>query len=607
MICRQAEKSRTRATIALGLLALVGCTSDDSTPMDGGVPDSGADAEAGLPGDAEAGVVTPLDRVTLSGASCTISAAATWRRALYIADCDVHVTAALTIEAGSVVKFGMGHGMLVDGSGSVNATGTAAAPVAFTSIKDDIGGDSNGDGTATAPAAADWQGIELRVSGSTFAYAWFTYAGAENAAALDVSNDRTAASVTHSVFAHNRVANEVIHAPPALDAREAASGTTITNNTFFDNTIPLGVSTRISVDDTNSFDNAQAAPTAPQPSKYNAIIVRGCGQVTSNITWSATKVPFVIGDPNTACNYLTIPGGGHLTLATGVVVKFFPNGNIGVDGILTANASATGKITFTSIKDDTSGGDTNGDAASTTPAGGDWHGITLDTAGSTFEGVSFLYGGGGDTSMLEARNEQTSVVVRRSVFAHARPMTSNLTSAPALDVSKAASATVITGNAFYDNTVPLSIGASFSLDDSNTFDSGVPSALQPNLFNAIIIRGCDRVESNITWAATKAALVVGDPVTACNYMTIAGGGNLILGTNVTMKFFNQGRIMVDEGAGLNSSAAGVSFTSIKDDTRAGDTNGDMASTTPAATDWQGIFLDNTCTPRAGMFYFTCPT
>jgi len=74
-----------------------------------------------------------------------------------------------------------------------------------------------------------------------------------------------------------------------------------------------------------------------------------------------------------------------LTIEPGVVVKFYdadPHDNTGtyliVQSDLTAIGTTDEKIVFTSMLDDSFGGDTNDDAAATTPKKGDWDGISLD-------------------------------------------------------------------------------------------------------------------------------------------------------------------------------------------------------------------------------------
>jgi hypothetical protein len=257
------------------------------------------------------------------------------------------------------------------------------------------------------------------------------------------------------------------------------------------------------------------------------------------------------------------------------------------------------------------GGDTDADGSTTVPAGGDWAGISISGSGSSFNKVSFLYGGGaasGDDVSALAVASDYSVSVIGSIFAHNRPATDSLIAAPALDLSRASPAlgTTVRNTLFYDNTVPLAINAKLSLDDSNVFDNAqaAPSNPQPNRYNGVIVDGCSTVVSTTRWEITKVPLVVGDPISACSYLNIDGTGRLTL-AGVTMKFFVGGAIYVDVNGTL-SVGAGSWLTGIKDDHRT-DTNGDGSETVPAVGDWNGIKYYHadtspTCDASAHMHY-----
>lgn len=285
---------------------------------------------------------------------------------------DFYVNNTLTINPGAIIKFHPTKGpyMMLGGTGTVIAKGSAAKPIIFTSYKDDDhGGDTNGDGNATSPASKDWGEINTNgLNGSDFEYCHFLYGGDGTYSSTLTIYGR--ATVKNCVFAHNDGSDNTGRYG-ALAMNDATSGSIVQNNIFYDNIRPLSVSVYMNIDDSNVFHNPD---NASETNKYNGIFVY-TDDLGSALSWAETEVAFVIDD-----NDWWIYSGGSLTLGDNVVLKFKPEGTLVLaQGSQLNNHGGTG-VFFTSYKDDSKKGDTNGDGSVTTPGNGDWGGIYDDNA-----------------------------------------------------------------------------------------------------------------------------------------------------------------------------------------------------------------------------------
>jgi|WetSurSiteA1Bulk_404760.scaffolds.fasta_scaffold00539_2 hypothetical protein len=281
---------------------------------------------------------------------------------------DFYVTSTLTIQPGAIIKFHPSDGpyMMLGGSGVVNAQGTEEDPIIFTSYLDDAhGGDNNDDGNATQPEPRDWGGIHTNGNnGSTFRYCEFYYGGSVlyHATLTLYGNNIT---VENCRFIDNDGSSDHVG---VLDASDAGTGTVIRNNIFYGNVRPLSISGAFDIDDSNIFHN----PGQPsETNDLNGIFVDLLYYMTTARQWRETEVAFVMDGYQ---RY--IDTGGSLTLGNNVVIKFQSTGELWLEEGAGQLINHDGEgVYFTSYKDDSRKGDTNGDGNASSPASGDWSGI----------------------------------------------------------------------------------------------------------------------------------------------------------------------------------------------------------------------------------------
>jgi len=306
----------------------------------------------------------------------SVTASAVWNEGkVYYINGTVSVSSGmtLTLEAGTIVKFGPDGSLAIGDGATIKANGTATKPVIFTSARDvSAGGDSLLTDAVTAAAKGDWNYVWAQTGSNSnvFTYCTFRYAGKNGYAALYVDG---ASTVDHCIFNDNLCGLPYGIDEATLDARSAETGTSITNNLFYSNTWPLAIAETMGLDASNifEFDHDSSASTASFKNTHQAVYIHANGNISNSIAWAETDVPFCVFDD------IGVDNGGTLTIQSGVVLKFSGSGS-GLSIYTGGALNRTGAI-LTSYRDDDALGDTNADGTASTASEADWEGLWIDS------------------------------------------------------------------------------------------------------------------------------------------------------------------------------------------------------------------------------------
>jgi hypothetical protein len=288
----------------------------------------------------------------------------------------VNGNATLTIEAGATLRFDPTVGIWIgyNTAAKLVAVGTAANPITFTS--------SN-----TTPSAGDWDGITLwssTMGGTQIAYANLDYCGSSSACILGSGVKAGRVSIDHVTI------NHVGPGYNGIDEGNSDSNFTISNCTF--SNIPTAPTQQYAIsveapsfagiDSTNTFNGG-------------AMIELAGGDISVSTDWKNPGSTVTIA----VTSGLSLGGATTpiLTIAAGSVFKFASDTDFWVGysdaGNLKVNGTVAEKVVFTSLN--------------TSPAPGDWGGITLWGAGrATITYATISYGGSayGDIAVESGTN-----------------------------------------------------------------------------------------------------------------------------------------------------------------------------------------------------------
>lgn len=498
--------------------------------------------------------------------------------------------ATLTIVPGTIIKLGGNVGV----KGKIKAFGNSAEPIVFTSVKD-------------KPQPGDWGYLEFQTTDGLcdFSYCKFEFGGKGGFGTLKIGaptgmDDRihfdncTIANSASQGFWLAK-ANPIISNCIIKNCVDATKGVGLwlqegsspsISGTSIENCI---IAIKTDLDSTPSMLGNKASGN-----KKNAVVV-DTGTLTKKIVWDS-NIPYLLE------KQIVIAKSGSLTVMPGNVIKTASSIAV-ADGSLNLMGTATEPVTVTSVNDDSVGGDIYGDGQAKTPQAGDWGQIEFQTQAmpSTLTYTNLYYGGGkvdensgfGIIKFGAAGGVGNNIRLYNCNIAHSQ--TTGLwfqASSPSLyncTVRDCKNEEFGAAVWLMSKSRPLLWGCNLSdckwaiYTDGDSYATGKELVVERNQFNCIYYG--ERYESllldgEVVW---DSELVHYIPKT----IGIQPTGVLRLMPGVILKY--SGIIRVDGRLiAIGTKDRPIHFTSLKDDTVGGDTNGDGTMGDPKPGDNQGI-------------------
>jgi len=501
--------------------------------------------------------------------------------------------AVLTIDPNVIVKFQFENsGLIIDGG--MIANGTVSNPIVFTSERDDLWGnppDTNGDGSATAPAIADWYFIHFTGTAISaqcqMTYCRVQYAGYEPYIPYPSAVWFTSCNPT---IANSNVNKSVYGIRSDGNAQPIVGGAdTVTSCS----SSPLIMS-------------VQSDPNYAASNIYMSNAINGIMLIAETLSGNALIKyrPTVTYPPpsTTVFAYLTsgtitVPTGVTLAIAPQVVMKVYSGSPaFAINGTLNAigSDSGPGQIITTSYKDDSYGGDTNNDNSASSPAVGDWgtlYQFSSTSTSSVIRNCLFQFGGTGGPTTGVINTVSASPTIVRSTFMLDR-------TAMVFDGNSTSNVDTVSVLNFTETPISMSLIA------NPTFNHMTIQGTPANSYTAIGLLAETYGQNVHTVVRSLGTGVLSNmPYAPTGTIDIAFGATWTIDPGVVIKM---GRYFVDpfgtfiqiDGA-LNANGtptAPIVFTSMADDQFGGDTYLDGAASTPVFGQWNTLYFTSTSSP-----------